>query len=139
MKKEFSKSTKVISTLNTTYHDNSSIFEIGIDEVGRGPMFGRVYAAAVILPKTNFKFDILKDSKKFTSSKKITEVANYIKENAITYSINWEDEKFIDSNNIRMATFSAMHKAIDNIIQTNITSLNNYLILADGNDFKSYI
>ena len=28
-----------------------NIFEIGIDEVGRGPMFGRVYAAAVILPK----------------------------------------------------------------------------------------
>ena len=46
-------------------------------------MFGRVYTAAVILPKNDiFKFEILKDSKKF-SSKKINEVANYIKENAL--------------------------------------------------------
>ena len=60
--------------LEKFYNLETRKLEIGIDEVGRGPMFGRVYCAAVILPKDeNFKYEILKDSKKFTSQKKITE------------------------------------------------------------------
>ena len=39
-------------TLHIHYSDNINIYEIGVDEAGRGPLFGRVYAAAVILPKT---------------------------------------------------------------------------------------
>ena len=54
------------------YFENNNIQEIGVDEVGRGPMFGRVYTAAVVLPKnSNFKYELMKDSKKFTSRKKI--------------------------------------------------------------------
>jgi len=62
---------KVIkSCLLQKYHSNT-LFEIGIDEVGRGPMFGRVYSAAVILPiNDTFKYECLKDSKKFSSQKK---------------------------------------------------------------------
>jgi ribonuclease HII len=58
---------KVIkSPLLKKYHNNN-LFEIGIDEVGRGPMFGRVYSAAVILPVNDtFKYECLKDSKKFS-------------------------------------------------------------------------
>lgn len=53
------------------FYNESNFDEIGIDEAGRGPMFGRVYSAAVILPKNNdFKYELLKDSKKFTSKKK---------------------------------------------------------------------
>ena len=50
-------------------HENT--IEIGVDEAGRGPLFGRVYCAAVILPKneTMFDFTKVKDSKKFTSKK----------------------------------------------------------------------
>ena len=55
--------------LKSRYNENDKIFEIGVDEVGRGPMFGRVYCAAVILPQ-NFKHELMKDSKKFTSKKK---------------------------------------------------------------------
>ena len=62
-------------TLHIHYSDNTDIYEIGVDEAGRGPLFGRVYAAAVILPKTieeenAFDFTNMKDSKKFTSKKK---------------------------------------------------------------------
>ena len=57
--------------LEKKYNLDSNLFEIGVDEVGRGPMFGRVYSAAVILPKNDiFKYELLKDSKKFTSEKK---------------------------------------------------------------------
>ncbi len=59
-------------TLERCYNENPNIIEIGIDEVGRGPMFGRVYCAAVILPKDNsFKHELMKDSKRFHSKKKI--------------------------------------------------------------------
>ena len=43
---------------------------IGVDEAGRGPLFGNVYTSAVILPDLNFDKTLLKDSKKFTSKKK---------------------------------------------------------------------
>ena len=49
-----------------------NIIEAGIDEVGRGPLFGRVYTAAVILPNDpqDFNHQLVKDSKKFTSKQK---------------------------------------------------------------------
>jgi ribonuclease HII len=132
------------------YNNETTQLEIGIDEAGRGPMFGRVYSAAVILPKNDeFQYHLLKDSKKFTSLKKIQEVANYIKENALAYSIEYEDEKIIDKINIRNATHSAMHKAVKNTLNI-YNSINNikhdaiqddcekYYLLVDGNDFKSY-
>ena len=56
--------------LKPYYNDDTEIIEIGVDEVGRGPMFGRVYCAAVILPQDNFKHETMKDSKKFSSKKK---------------------------------------------------------------------
>ena len=57
--------------INPFMFSDDSIYEIGVDEAGRGPLFGRVYAAAVILPKSNdFDFSKIKDSKKFHSKKK---------------------------------------------------------------------
>ena len=120
-------------SLQPYYNENTDIIEIGVDEVGRGPMFGRVYCAAVVLPKDDsFKHNLMKDSKKFHSKKKIEEMAEYIKKNCISYSISFEDEKSIDKNNIKNATHMAMHAAIKKI--------NNYyknsIILVDGRDFK---
>ena len=66
------------------YFDNDETIEVGIDEAGRGPMFGRVYAAAAILPKDDsFNHALMKDSKRFHSEKKIMEAYEYIKKNAI--------------------------------------------------------
>ena len=119
--------------LDKFYKADNSIIEIGVDEVGRGPMFGRVYTAAVILPKTDdFKHDLMKDSKKFTSVRKLKETAQYIKENCIAYSITYEDEESIDKNNILNATHISMHKALKNVLDNN----KNNLILVDGNSFK---
>jgi ribonuclease HII len=130
-------------SLNKFYNDDSILYEIGIDEAGRGPMFGRVYSAGVILPKnTDFQFELLKDSKKFTSEKKINEVADYIKKNALYWTVQYEDETIIDKINIRNATHSAMHKCINNIINNynvnNELAHNKYYLLIDGNDFKPF-
>ena len=69
--------------LQKYFIDDPNIIEIGVDEVGRGPLFGRVYVAAVILPKDDtFDHSKMKDSKKFHSKKKIEEIAYYIIKNA---------------------------------------------------------
>jgi len=133
------KKEKVIKYYNVEDH----IMEIGADEAGRGPMLGRVYSGAVVLPKDDcFDHYKMKDSKKFTSKnpKKINEVAEYIKENAIAWAVEYEDERVIDEINILQATQSAMHKAIKNVIgqlmKKNITDPNNLFLLIDGNYFK---
>ena len=72
---------------------DDSIHEVGIDEAGKGPMFGRVYAAAVILPKTrDFDCDNVRDSKKIKSLKNLRQLSDLIKENAIAWSVCYEDE-----------------------------------------------
>jgi ribonuclease HII len=129
-------SKKEVKSLNKFYNENSDFLEIGIDEAGRGPLFGRVYTGAVILPKDiNFEFDKMKDSKKFSSIKKINEVADYIKENALAWNVSYNDENVIDNINIRQSVLNSMHNSIKNIISDN----NDYLLLVDGNDFKPYM
>jgi ribonuclease HII len=126
--------------LQTYYNDNLNILELGIDEAGRGPMFGRVYAGAVVLPKDDsFNHSLMKDSKKFHSKKKIEEVAEYIKANAIAWAVEYEDEHVIDDINILQATQSAMHKAIKTILKklSNMDT-ENILLLVDGNYFKPF-
>ena len=122
------------------YFIDPSIIEIGIDEVGRGPLFGRVYAAAVILPKdTSFEHFKMKDSKKFTSKKKLIETAEYIKQNARAWSVHWEDEKVVDEINILQASQQAMHKCIKDIIEKLDYTNDLFILLVDGNYFNNYI
>ena len=122
-------------TRNNTY--KYSFIEIGIDEAGRGPMFGRVYVGAVVLPKDNKRFDFskMKDSKKFHSDKKIKEAAEYIKSNAIAWSVTFAEHDEIDSKNIRKATIDCMHNAVNNIMEKLNTSADKIYLLVDGNDF----
>jgi len=130
--------------LKKFYHSEINIMEIGCDEAGRGPMFGRVYSGAVVLPKDDsFDHFKMKDSKKFTSKnpKKIQEVAEYIKEHAVAWAVEYEDERVIDDINILQATQSAMHKAIRSVMRKlNVLNLgldpNNLFLLIDGNYFK---
>jgi ribonuclease HII len=132
---------ETLSKLNICFTDDPNIIEIGIDEAGRGPLFGRVYVAAVILPKdASFDHFKMKDSKKFHSKKKIQEVAEYIKENAIAWSVSYEDETTIDSINILQATQLSMHKSILKTIENNYMkdfTKKKYKLLVDGNYFKS--
>jgi ribonuclease HII len=121
-------------------------YEVGVDEAGRGPLFGRVYTGAVILPppesassasSAGFDFSLLKDSKKFSSDKKIREVSDYIKQHAVAWAISYEEADVIDTINIRRATLQCMRNSIKTVIKKHTAApiTDDYLLLIDGNDF----
>ena len=177
-------------------HTDKSFLEIGIDEAGRGPLFGRLYAAGVVFDKTTefvfdktteFVFDktnsmedaklitpevqtpeldkkkskkqkpidwsCIKDSKKIKSHTKMKACADFIKQNALAYSVQFVEHTTIDQINIRQAVFRAMHACIHEIREklNQSTPTVNYsddaastdpspkiFLLVDGNDFKPY-
>jgi ribonuclease HII len=88
----------------------------GCDEVGRGPMFGPVVAAAVILAP-RCRLDGLNDSKKL-SEKKRNELDVEIRANAVTWAIAAVDSQTIDRINIRRASLLAMRLAVAQLALT---------------------
>ena len=121
------------------YYNIENAYEIGVDEAGRGPLFGRLYVAAVVLPKSNdYAHERMKDSKKFHSKKKIREVAEYIKTNALAWSVSYVEPETIDKINIRQSVFQGMHECITNIRNQLQLQVESTLLLIDGNDFKPY-
>ena len=100
----------------------------GVDEAGRGPLAGPVYAAAVILP-AGLELDGLDDSKKLTEKKR-ERLYDEIIQNAVTYGIASASPKEIDEVNILNATFLAMNRAIEKL------SVTPQLALIDGNQSK---
>lgn len=85
----------------------------GIDEAGRGPLAGPVYAAAVILPK-GYVVEGVNDSKKI-SEKKRDILFDKIIDECVCYSVGIATEKEIDEINILQATFLAMRRAVDGL------------------------
>tara|TARA_B100001121_G_C18630447_1_gene594095 strand:- start:113 stop:673 length:561 start_codon:yes stop_codon:yes gene_type:complete len=96
----------------------------GVDEVGRGSLFGPVYAAAVILDKSIDK-KLLKDSKSLTKSKREI-LSKYIKENSI-WSVGKASVKEIEKINILQASLLAMKRAVKKLKKKPS------LVLVDGN------
>ena len=90
---------------------------VGVDEVGRGSLFGPVFAGAVVLNKNIEKVLIkagLKDSKKLTYRKR-NMLFHIIKKNAIDWGIGQASHKEIDTLGIRRATEIAMIRALQKI------------------------
>ena len=96
---------------NELYEKYSAI--CGVDEAGRGPLAGPVYAAAVILPR-GFELPGLDDSKKLTEKKR-EKLFDLIRDNAVAYSVATASEKEIDEINILNATYLAMNRAIEGL------------------------
>jgi ribonuclease HII len=121
------------------FYNTANAFEIGIDEAGRGPLFGRVYVAAVVLPKglADFQHAWMRDSKQIKNRQTMKALASYIKENALYWSIQYAEAEEIDTDNILSCTIKKMHECVKNIL-SKIGSTNGYL-LVDGNYFKPYI
>lgn len=120
-----------ISIMDTSSKKN--IIEVGLDEVARGCMFGRVYTAAVIWPE-DFEEDpnyIIKDSKKLTKKKR-EELYDYIINTALDWNINYMEHYDIDKLNILQATLKSMHINLDNLL------IDVDHILVDGTNFNQY-
>jgi ribonuclease HII len=138
--------TKKNATLLTRFYDPTIPFELSIDEAGRGCLFGRVYIACVVLPKEPTLFDgkDVKDSKKFSSKKKLNDVANYIKEHALAWHIAYEEPKIVDDINILQAVMRGMHSCIrETIVKVNLKLgkthiFEDFMAIIDGNYFTPY-
>ncbi len=97
---------------NEIYAEGFSLI-CGVDEAGRGPLAGPVYAAAVILPR-DAVIEGLNDSKKLTEKKREA-LFDVITERALTYGIASASVEEIEEFNILNATFLAMNRAIEKL------------------------
>ena len=97
----------------------------GVDEAGRGPLAGEVYAAAVILNPDD-SIDGLRDSKKL-SPKRRSDLSIQIKRRALAWSISFASVQEIDELNILNATLLAMKRAVKGL------SVLPEIALVDGN------
>ena len=105
--------------------DHADELICGVDEAGRGPLAGAVYAAAVILDPAK-PIDGLRDSKKLTELRRET-LAEEIRGNALAWSIAYCTEAEIDELNILQASMLAMRRAVEGLTVTPT------LALIDGN------
>ena len=115
------------------YLDENKI-ELGIDEAGRGCLFGPVCIAAVIwLPEDPNPELEIKDSKKVSEKQRYI-LKDYIEENSIAWSVKFISHEEIDKTNILQATMKGMHECIDDIRK----QLEIDTILVDGDKFNIY-
>jgi ribonuclease HII len=114
------------------YFNDEDVIECGIDEAGRGPLIGNVYAAAVIWPK-DLKPDekLIVDSKKL-SIKKRKLAFEWIIKNISTYGIGFATNNEIDNINILEATKLAMERAIINLNNKINYNITHYIIDGTG-------
>lgn len=98
---------------DAAYRDSGAGLFCGVDEAGRGPLAGPVYAAAVILPPQP-EIAGLNDSKKI-SEKKREALFPVICETALSYAIGTASVEEIDELNILQATFLAMRRAVEGL------------------------
>lgn len=124
------------------FKDDINETQAGVDEVGRGCFMGPVVACAVVWDtqflidesqKNNSELLKIKDSKKL-SEKQRESTASFITTHCKAYAIEAVDAKEIDETNILRATYTAMHRCVDKILQK--TSVDRLLV--DGNRFDPY-
>lgn len=104
--------------------------EAGCDEAGRGCLAGPVTAAAVILPE-GFNNELLNDSKQLTEKQRDL-LRPIIEREAVAWAVAFVSPQEIDEINILKASFTAMHRAIDQL------SIRPEALLIDGNRFIKY-
>lgn len=112
------------------YFSPLGLLECGCDEAGRGCLAGPVVAAAVILPES-FDHPLLNDSKQLSEAQR-DRLRPIIEAEALSWGIGICSPQEIDEWNILQASFTAMHRAIDQLLLTP------ELLLIDGNRFRPY-
>jgi ribonuclease HII len=109
--------------------------ELGIDEAGRGCLFGPVSIAGVVWINEEIdSFIEIRDSKKLSLKKRLL-AYDYILDNSIANTSILIHNEGIDKDNILKTTLKGMHKCVDNITD----QLDIDIILVDGNQFNFYM
>ncbi len=111
-------------------HSKGFTYVCGVDEAGRGPLCGPVFAAACILPD-GLVIEGLNDSKKLTEKKR-EKLFDIIRSEAVAYSIASASVEEIDELNILEADLLAMRRAIDGL------AVNADFALIDGNVARDF-
>ncbi len=117
---------------------NDGLVEVGLDEAGRGSLWGRLYVGAVIMsPDDEAYFDngaalrLITDSKKLTPRRRAV-LKDFIHENAIDAVVSYAEPTEIDALNVLQADMAAMHRALD-LVETPFQR-----ILVDGDYWKPW-
>ncbi|MEG1606605.1 MAG: ribonuclease HII [Mucinivorans sp.] len=105
------------------------LVEAGVDEAGRGPLVGAVFAAAVVLP-LDFYHPLLRDSKQMTARARYA-LRPIIEQQALAWAVAEVSAERIDEINILQATFEAMNEAVARL------SVVPELLIIDGPRFKN--
>jgi ribonuclease HII len=102
-------------------HTEDSLIEVGIDEAGRGPLWGPLYAAAVVwVPEDEMSDEqlrlapLIKDSKKVSAKRRIA-LAEHIKNEALAWSVGSVDAKEIDEIGMTRANQLAFERALEGL------------------------
>ena len=119
------------------YRKKGSKLIAGIDEVGRGSLFGDVLSCAIIM-KEDSNIEGVNDSKKLTAKKR-KELYNKILEDSIAVGIGRADAKTIDKLNIKMATHLSMVRAIENLRDSQGNLVVPDLVLIDAENIETTI
>ncbi len=106
------------------------LIEAGLDEAGRGPLAGPVFAAAVILPR-DFHHPLLNDSKQMTQKARET-LRPIIEKEAVSWAVEAVSPQEIDQINILAASITGMQRAVRRL------TVKPQLLLVDGNKFKPF-
>jgi ribonuclease HII len=108
----------------------SGRLEAGLDEAGRGPLVGAVYAAAVILPE-DFHHPLLNDSKQM-KRKERDQLREIIEKEAVAWAVEAVSEQEIDQMNILWASVTGMQRAVQKL------AVRPDFLLVDGNRFRPF-
>lgn len=108
--------------------------EVGLDEAGRGPLAGSVFAGAVLLPP-DFCDERLNDSKKMTERDRLA-VREVIEREAVAWGVGEVTAAEIDEINILNASFRAMRRAYAQLVERLPQGVTVERLLVDGNRFR---
>lgn len=120
------KTTDELYAWDSQKRQGQNMLLCGVDEAGRGPLAGDVYAAAVILDPEKPLIEGLNDSKKM-SEKKREALYDQIVDSCLAYSVASASVEEIEQMNILCATMLAMQRAVKGL------SIVPQLVLVDGN------
>jgi ribonuclease HII len=109
-----------MSAYKLRYKDDDAV-EVGLDEAGRGCLFGRLYVGAVVFSNdTEAFFDhgavlhTIKDSKLLTKRRRAI-LYDYIQECAVDHAVQYATAAEVDALNVLQADLTTMHRALDSL------------------------